>query len=305
MGTPIFVVPVLGALLEAGHEIVGIFCRPDRPIGRGQQVSPNPIKRYAMDHGLSIFQPNSLKSEEVQRKIFELKPNVVVVAAYGRHIPNTILNLPEYGCLNIHPSLLPKYRGPSPVSTAILAGDNTTGVTVMKVTEIMDAGPVIASREMPIEPDDTTENLTQRLFELGAALLIEILPKWAGYSIKAEQQQSTLATTTKLLTREDGEIDWNEPADRIARQVRAYYPWPSSYTLWNGKFLKIITAHPCYSVESSKPPSNVVSLPEGALAVTTAQGALIIDTLQLESGRPLTATEFLTGHRGIIGTCLG
>ncbi|MCL0099613.1 methionyl-tRNA formyltransferase [Dehalococcoidia bacterium] len=304
MGTPTFAVPVLSALLESNYEVVGVISRPDRPIGRGQKMSPNPINRYAMDHNLRISQPVSLRSEEVQRQIFKLKPNVIIIAAYSRYIPNTILNIPDHGCLNIHPSLLPKYRGPSPVSTAILADDNTTGVTVMKVTDMMDAGPIIASREMAIEPDDTTENLTVRLFEMGAELLMETLPKWTACKITAEQQQPALVTTTKLLTRQDGKIDWTEPADLIARKVRAYHPWPGSYALWNGKLLKIITAHTNNSVELSVPPSTVISLSEGILAVATAQGILIIDALQLEGGKPTTASEFLSGHRDIIGAHL-
>ena len=304
MGTPIFAVPVLAALLEGRHEIVGIISRPDRPIGRGQKVSAHPVKRYAVDHNLRIFQPPSLKSEEAQRQISKLKPNIIIVAAYGKYIPNTILDIPQYGCLNIHPSLLPKYRGPSPVSTAILSGDDTTGVTVMKITDMMDAGPVVASREMAIEADDTTENLTQRLFEMGAELLIETLPDWASGKITAEQQQSTLVTTTKLLTRQDGKIDWAEPADLIARKVRAYHPWPGSYAVWNNRLLKIITAHPQDSVELSVPPSNIVSLSEDILAVATTQGSLIIDTLQIEGGKPTTGTQFLLGHRDIIGTHL-
>lgn len=304
MGTPIFTVPVLAALLEGRHEIVGIISRPDRPIGRGQKVSAHPVKRYAVDHNLRIFQPSSLKSEEAQRQISKLKPNIIIVAAYGKYIPNTILDIPQYGCLNIHPSLLPKYRGPSPVSTAILSGDDTTGVTVMKITDMMDAGPVVASREMAIEADDTTENLTQRLFEMGAELLIDTLPDWASGKITAEQQQSALVTTTRLLTRQDGKIDWAEPADLIARKVRAYHPWPGSYTTLKGKLLKIITAHTQNSVELSVPPSNVLSPSEDILAVATAQGALIIDTLQIEGGKPTTAREFLLGHSDIIGTQL-
>lgn len=304
MGTPVFAVPVLAALLEGRHEIIGIISRPDRPIGRGQKVSAHPVKRYAVDHNLCIFQPPSLKSEEAQRQISKLKPNIIIVAAYGKYIPNTILDIPQYGCLNIHPSLLPKYRGPSPVSTAILSGDDTTGVTVMKITDMMDAGPVVASREMAIEADDTTENLTQRLFEMGAELLIETLPDWASGKITAEQQQSTLVTTTRLLTRQDGKIDWAEPADLIARKVRAYHPWPGSYTTLKGKLLKIITAHTQNSVELSVPPSNVLSPSEDILAVATAQGALIIDTLQIEGGKPTTAREFLLGHSDIIGTQL-
>ena len=305
MGTPAFAIPVLASLLDAGHEIVGVFTRPDKPAGRGKRVSAPPIKQYADERGLSVFQPTSLKSVEVLHQMRDLKPDVIVVAAYGRYIPRGILDLPEHGRLNVHPSLLPKYRGPSPVSAAILAGDDTTGVTVMKVTQEMDAGPVIASRETAIGPDETTESLTQRLFELGAELLVEVLPKWAVGEIEAEPQDKSLATTTKLLTREDGKIDWNQPADRIARQLRAFHPWPSAYTQWNGKLLKIVAARPSDTMNSADAPATVIRHGENGLAVTTVAGAIIIDTLQLEGGRPVTAAEFLSGHPDIIGAHFG
>ena len=301
MGTPDFAVQVLASLLDAGREVVGVFTRPDRPVGRGKRMSPPPVKRYSDERGLPVFQPASLKSQEVQRRMSELRPDVIVVAAYGRYIPREVLELPLRGCLNVHPSLLPKYRGPSPVSAAILAGDDATGVTVMKVTEEMDAGPIVTSRRTAIGPDETAESLTRRLFELGAELLVEVLPKWAAGDIEGEPQDQGLATATKLLTREDGEIDWNKPAAFIARQVRAYHPWPGAYTRWDGKLLKIVAAHPSDSIDSTGDSAAFVGLPEGGLAVTTAAGALIIDALQLEGGRPVAATEFLSGHPNVIG----
>lgn len=305
MGTPAFAIPVLASLLDAGHEVVDVFTRPDKPAGRGKRVSAPPIKQYADERSLSVFQPTSLKSEDVLYQMRELNPDVIVVAAYGRYIPRGILDLPKHGCINVHPSLLPRYRGPSPVSAAILAGDDTTGVTVMKVTEEMDAGPVIASRKTAIEPDETTETLTQRLFELGAELLVETLPKWAGGEIEAEPQDKSIATTTKLLTREDGKIDWDQPAVRIARQLRAFHPWPGAYTRWNGKLLKIVAARPSGFADSTEAPATVLGLCENGLAVTTVAGALIIDTLQLEGGRPVMAAEFLAGHPDVIGAHLG
>ena len=301
MGTPSFAVPVLSALLDAGHDVVGVWTRPDRPAGRGKRTVPPPVKRFADERGLAVSQPASLKTPEAPEWLSALSPDVIVVAAYGRMIPLGILTMPPLGCINIHPSLLPKYRGPSPVATALLNGETATGVTIMKIDEGMDTGPILASRQTDIRSAETAEVLTERLFEMGASLLVETLPLWAEREIAACPQDSSEATTTRLLKREDGEIDWGQPAERIARQVRAYHPWPGAYTDWQGRRLKIVAARVSDVSDSIPLPPGQVALPDGGLAVGTGDGVLSVETLQLEGRRAVTAAEFVAGHPGIVG----
>ena len=265
-----------------------------------------PVKRFAEERGLPVFQPASLKREGVRQELSALSPNVIVVAAYGRIIPPDILGLPPLGCVNVHPSLLPRYRGPSPVATAVLNGDAVTGVTIMKLDEGMDTGPILAARETRIEPDEMADALTARLFEQGASLLVETLPMWATGKIEARPQDSDRATTTRLLSKEDGEIDWGVDAARIARQVRAFYPWPGTYTRWAGRLLKVLEAHAApVAAPSPAPTAEVVLLPDGGLAVRSGDGMLVIDRLQLEGRRAATAAQFLLGHPDFVGARLG
>ena len=245
MGTPDYAIPVLSVLLDESYDVVGVYTRPDRPAGRSTRAVPSEIKRFALDRELPVFQPDSLRRDEnARREMASLSPDVVVVAAYGLFLPSEILGLPPLACLNVHPSLLPLYRGPSPVSAAILGGDEIAGVTIIKLDEGMDSGPILAQRETPVGPLETTESLTTRLFDLGSELLTEVLPGWKRGEIRPRPQDDTQATVTGLLTRGDGEIDWSRPAVNIDRQVRAYLPWPGSFTRWSGRLLKIIEAAP-------------------------------------------------------------
>ncbi len=306
MGTPAFAVPVLSTLLEAGHDVIGVYTRPDRPAGRGKRLAPTPVKEYALGRGLHVFQPASLRPQRVQNKLVCLSPDVIVVAAYGLFLPPETLNLPPLGCLNIHPSLLPKYRGPSPVASAVLNGDQITGVTVMKQDEGWDTGPIVAQREAVIGPHETTEDLTARLFEMGASLLVEVLPRWAEGQVQARPQDEADATVTRRLSREDGEIDWGLGALRIARQVRAHHPWPGSFTRWGGKLLKVVDAaavepHP----GGPSPPGLVVSLPEGGLEIATGDGVLEVSRLQLEGRKAVSAREFVAGYGDFVGATVG
>ena len=240
MGTPGFAAPVLPALMDAGHDIAGVYTQPDRPSGRGRRSRPSGVKALAVERGLRVFQPESLRRDEgARRDLASLGPDLTVVAAYGLYIPSDVLAAPRLGCLNIHPSLLPLYRGPSPVASAILNGDGVSGVTVMVVTERMDAGPIVAQKETPIGPEETTPELTARLFQMGAELLLEVLPGWQRGDIRPREQDESRATLTRRLSRDDGRIDWSRPAAEIARRVRAYDPWPGSFTYWRGKMLKM------------------------------------------------------------------
>ena len=306
MGTPAFALPVLGALLDRGAQVVGVFTQPDRPSGRGKQVNAPPAKRLAVERGLPVFQPDSLRGRQVQEELASLAPDVVVVAAYGLLLPARVLETPPLGCLNVHPSLLPRYRGPSPVAAAILNGDQSTGVTIMKLDSGMDTGPIIASRECPIGERDTAEDLTARLFEKGAELLVEVLPRWARGEVRATPQDDDLATLTSRLKKADGEIDWGHEAEQIARQVRAYRPWPGSHTRWRGKVLKVLeaTTSPIEGRPASAP-GVAVEATGGGLGITTARGVLVVRRLQLEGRREAEASEFLRGNAEVVGSALG
>ena len=235
MGTPSFAVPVLSGLtgLE-GHEVVGVYTPPDRSAGRGRKAQSSPIKDYAQEHGLPIFQPASLRSAEVQAELAALQPDLVIVAAYGKLLPKPILDLAPLGCLNIHPSLLPRHRGPSPVATTILNGDKVTGVTIMLLDEGMDTGPLIAQHEFFLKGNETTDVLTATLFELGGTLLEESLTQWQSGALLSEPQDESLASVTRKLERAAGLADWSLSADELERHARAFTPWPGLFTSWNG-----------------------------------------------------------------------
>ncbi|MDP6422596.1 MAG: methionyl-tRNA formyltransferase [SAR202 cluster bacterium] len=305
MGTPDFALPALSGLVDAGYRIVGVLTRPDRRAGRGRRAAKPPIKAFAEEQGLSIFQPASLKRDaEAREQIASLAPDVIVVAAYGAFLPDDTLAVPRLGCLNIHPSLLPRHRGPSPVPSAILAGDEVTGVSVMLLDSGMDSGPILAQRPTPIGPLEYRSELTPRLFRMGAGLLIETLPGWASGEVKAQPQDDAAATITKLLDREDGRIDWTGSAQHVGRQIRAFDPWPGTHTMWRGKSLKILTATPSKSTPASRAAGEVVELTDGGIGVVTGDGVLELTTVQIESKRPAPVGEFVQGYRDFVGSRL-
>ncbi len=305
MGTPAFAVPVLRKLLTDAHEIVGVYTRPDRAAGRGRKVVSTPVKRVALEHGLSVSQPKSLRPREELQRLVELSPEVVVVAAYGLLLPKLDLEAPPHGCLNIHPSMLPRHRGASPVAATLLNGDTVAGVTIMKLDEGLDTGPIVAQRQASIGPRENAEQLTHRLFEIGADLLSEVLPDWRHGRIEARAQDETGATTASRLTKDDGEIDWTRDADHIGRQMRAYYPWPGSYTYWQGKRLKLIEAEALAGEDDSHEPGRVVGSAAGGLAVATGNGVLRLEQLQLEGRKVVGPTEFIQGYPDFVGSTLG
>ena len=294
MGTPAFAVPVLQRLLDAEHNVVSVYSQPDRPSGRGKRPTPTPVKQFALDNGLDIRQPTSLRSDDIQADLTSLSSEMIVVAAYGLFLPPPVLELPPLGCLNVHPSLLPKYRGPSPVVSAILNGDDGTGVTIMKLDEGMDSGPIIAQREASIGNDERTPDLTERLFVLGADLLVEALPAWASGQIEARPQDNGQATITSLVKKKDGQIDWNSSAEHIARMVRAYQPWPGTFTYWGGKLIKLIGAS---ATEGDTLPGHVVSPGGNTISIGTSDGTLQVTSLQIEGKRAMATEEFLQGYR--------
>ena len=302
MGTPDFAVPVLSRLVEVGHDIIAVYSQPDRPAGRGRRLVETPMKRFAGERGLEVRQPNSFRSEAECAGLASLSTEVVVVAAYGLFLPSEILQMPLLGCLNIHPSLLPRYRGPSPVVSAILNGDDETGVTIMKLDEGMDSGPLLAQAKVPIAERETGPDLTRRLFDLGASLLAKTLPGWASGSIQASPQDESQATFTTLVKKEDGEIDWTDDAERIERMVRAYEPWPGTFTHWDGKLLKILDAT---STAGSASPGQLVGLRDGGIGIGTGDDVLAVDKLQIEGRRPSDAQDFVRGYPNFLGSKAG
>ena len=298
MGTPAYVLPVLEALLSPGFQVVGIYTQPDRPSGRGRVAEPPPVKSFALEHGIKVFQPASLRRSEVQRELASLSPDVIVVAAYGKILPSEVLNIPLYGCVNVHPSLLPQYRGPSPVATAILEGEVHTGTTIMLLDEGMDTGPILAARQVPIEPETaTTESLTHLLLGIGADLLSEVLPRWLKSEVTPQPQDDSRATITRKLEKSDGEVNWELSAEEIERRLRAFTPWPGLFTYWQGKLLKILSVRPLAEGIPGEP-GLVVTLdgPEVAVGVVTGKGVLGLKNLQMEGRRAVSSEEFVRGY---------
>jgi len=301
MGTPRFAVPSLERLREE-YEVVAVVTRPDRAAGRGRRVAFSPVKEVALVWGIPVMQPRSLKREEAVASLLELEPQVIVVAAYGQIVPPEVLAIPPFGCLNVHASLLPNYRGASPVAGALLAGEEETGITIMLMDEGMDTGPTLAQARLPIAPQDDRGSLTEKLACLGADLLLETLPRWLEGEIVPRPQEDDEATYTKVLKKEDGLIAWSTSSVEIWRQVRAYNPWPSAYTDCGGRPLKILRAHPIKGERGE--PGLVVATKEGA-AVVTGEGLLALEEVQLAGKRAMGIEEFLRGQRGFVGSRLG
>ncbi|MGQ9839996.1 MAG: methionyl-tRNA formyltransferase [Anaerolineae bacterium] len=314
MGTPEFAVPSLEALVAAGYEVVGVLTKKDQPAGRGQRPEESPVKRVARAHGLAIQQPDTLRSAEAQAALAALAPDLIVVAAYGLILPQAVLDLPRFGCLNVHGSLLPRHRGAAPVAAAILAGDIQTGVTIMLMDAGLDTGPMLSTAAIPIAPDDTTGTLTRKLAELGARLLVETLPRWLAGQVVPQPQPATGATFAPRITKEQGQIRWAEPAWLIERRVRAYQPWPTAYTTWHGQLLKVLWAQAeseeaaagaLGSASESRAVGTVIGGPGGRAGVITGEGILWLQEVQLAGKRSLPIAAFVAGARGFIGSRLG
>ncbi len=306
MGTPQFGVPVLENILSAGFRVAGVYTQPDRPAGRGQEVEPPPVKKLALARGLPVFQPETLNDAVEIAQLVALKPEVIVVAAYSHILRKEVLGLPPKGCINLHPSLLPRYRGAAPVAGAILAGETATGITIMLMDEGLDSGPILTQRQETILPADTTGSLTTRLADRGGRLLAETLPLWLRGDILPRPQDPALATVTRKLEKEDGKLDWRMQAELIWRQVRACYPWPGAYTFWAGRRLKIVSAVP--APQMSAPIGQVVLLPPGHAApvgVGTGKGVLGLLRVQLEGKAETNTPDFLRGARDFAGAALG
>ncbi len=296
MGTPDFAVPVLKLMVLNDYQVTAVYTQPDKPAGRGCRMAFSPVKQEALSLGLKVVQPDSLKKEESFEELAALKPDVIVVAAYGQILTQAVLDLPKYKCINIHPSLLPKYRGAVPVAASILNGDSFAGVSLMQMDKGLDTGPVISQAQIPVLGYDNTGILTHKLSVMGAFLLLEILPDWIKGRIPPRTQDDSAANYFSTITRESGEIDWSEPAEIIWHKVRAYYPRPGCFTRWQGKNIKIIDALPRPEIQSAMC-GQVIILSDGTAGVATGNGILKIVTLQMEGKKPMSSAEFLRGQR--------
>ena len=295
MGTPDFAVPSLEALVAAGHEVVGVFSQPDKPKNRGMKLQPTPVKCCAQAHGLAVFQPTKLRDGTALETIVQLAPDLIVVAAYGRILPQEILSYPRLGCINVHSSLLPKYRGAAPIHWAILNGEQETGVTIMHMALALDAGDIIAQRATPIDPDETVETLHDRLARLGAELLVETVEHLADGTATRTPQPENGGTYASMLSREMSPIDWSRSARAIDCQVRGLIPWPCATAELAGQRFKIYKT--AVGTATDKTPGTLLSAGKKGIEVACGDGqSLWITELQAEGGKRMSAAAYLLGH---------
>jgi len=303
-GTPNFAIPTLRHLLQGPDEVIAVVTQPDREKGRGRKVIPSPVKELCLQHGLTLLQPEKVREEAFQEKMKSLQPELFVVVAYGQILPKSLLKIPKHGAVNVHASLLPKYRGAAPIPWAILKGERLTGVTTMMMDEGMDTGDILLQTEIPIGDDETSKTLHDRLALLGAQLLLETMKAMKTGNIHPIPQDHSKATYAPPFKKEDGRIVWSKEAKEIDRQVRALNPWPGAFAEWNGQLLKIYKGEVREGLSKGK--IRVVSwVGSDFIEVGTGKDSYIIREVQLEGRRRMSVREFLTGHVITVGTVLG
>lgn len=297
MGTPEFAVPTLEGLVRAGHDLCGVFSQPDKPVGRHQNVlQPTPVKACAMTHNIPVFQPVKLRDGTALATIRELNPELIVVAAYGRFLPDEILDYPARGCINVHSSLLPKYRGAAPINWAILNGDAETGVTIQHMAAEMDTGNIIEQTKTPIDPDETAETLYTRLAALGGELLVKVVAEIENGTAQRTPQDHSKMTLAPLLSKELSPMDWNRPAVELHNQVRGLIPWPVAITELGGVRCKVFRTA-VLEERTQKRPGTVLSAGKGGITVACGGGTVVrIDELQADGGKRMKADDYLRGH---------
>ena len=305
-GTPQFAVPTLERLFAEKFSIQLVITNSDEPRGRGQAVQPSPVKQSAMQHELALYQPARLKSDEAREHLAQYHPDAIVIVAYGQIIPQWMLDIPPLGCINLHASLLPKYRGAAPIAWAIMRGEEETGVTTMKIDAGLDTGDILLERREPILGDDTRETLEKRLSVIGAGLMVETLRGLERGDVTPQPQDSSQASMAPKLRKEDGRIDWTRPAPEIARRVRALTPWPGAYTSFRGNLLHIWAAEFVSAGEEWRLAPGAIAIEQGRFAVGCGDGtALVIREVQLQGRKRLSAREFMNGARITSGETLG
>jgi methionyl-tRNA formyltransferase len=295
-GTPQFAVPTLDRLISSFHRVVGVVTQPDRPRGRGQKTTEGPVKARAIGAGIPVLQPPSLKDRQAVADIAAFGADIGVVAAYGKILTESILQIPPLGMVNVHASLLPRYRGAAPVHRAVIAGDSQTGVTIMRVVKALDAGPILATVHRSIDPDETSEDVEHDLARLGADLLVSTLDRLAHGPIQEDAQDDSRATYAARLTKDDGLVDWTRSAVDVHNLIRGLYPWPHAYTFWGERRLILLRSSPSSGTTHAQA-GIVIAAHSEELRVAAGEGHLQILELQAEGRRPMTAREFLAGHR--------
>ena len=302
MGSPDFAIPVLEAVLGLGQEwvVVAAYTSPNRESGRGRQPHRSPVKAFASERGIPTLSPSRLSAEGEVERFEALSADLVVLAAYGLLLPVPFLTGPRFGAVNVHPSLLPRHRGAAPVAGTILAGDETTGVSVIVMDEGLDTGPVLGRREVRLDGTERTPQLTARLFAMGADLLADVLPAYVSGALAPMPQPTEGATVVKRLSKADGLLDWTKPAAVLERQVRAFDPWPGSATTWDGKRLEVLDA--AVGEAGSTAPGTVDI--DGGVGVSTTDGVLVLRRVKLEGRRATAAADFVRGHRAFLGVTL-
>ena len=295
MGSPEFAVPSLEALAH-NFKITGVVTQPDRPAGRGRSLTPPPVKILALELGLPIMQPVRIRQPEAMQQLQVWAPDVIVVAAFGQILRQNVLDLPPNGCINVHASLLPRWRGAAPIQAAILHGDQETGVSIMRMDAGIDTGPVYRKQALKIRPDDTAASLSQRLSKLGADVLLDTLPEILDGNLSPQPQDESQATYAAMLKKEDGELDFSQPAQSLANKVRAFSPWPGAFTTWQGQPLKIHQARAELRASSPHAAGQCVIL-DGYPAIATPNGYLVFDNLQPAGKKAMDGKAFLAGAR--------
>ena len=301
-GSPDFALPTLSALIDSPYRPLAVVTQPDAAAGRGRALRPPPAKELAAQHGIPALQPHRLRDQDAVAEMTALQPDLQIVAAYGQLIPARLLDLPQYGTLNVHASLLPRWRGASPISAAILNGDTETGATIMLLDETEDTGPLLRQRATPIGPAEQAGALSDRLAQLGAELLLETIPAWTAGSITPAPQDDAQATRARRVQKRQGRIDWTQPAAELSRHIRAYTPWPSASTTLGKTPIRITAA--CAAAGNAAPPGQIIRAGD-TIDVATGDGILQIERLQRSGKRELSAAEFLRGYRDLVGQRFG
>ena len=297
MGTPQFAVPILEALIKSGEEILAVVTQPDKPAGRGKKLTPPPVKVLAEKHGLPVLQPSKIKDAAFLASLRELSPEVIVVAAYGKILPKEVLEIPKFGCINVHASLLPKFRGAAPINWAIIAGEKETGVTIMQMDEGMDTGDILLMEKIPIEEGETAGSLHDKLSSLGARLIVKALNLLKEGRLTPRKQPEEGVSYAPMLKKEDGLLDFSRPAAELANLIRGLDPWPTAYAYFRGKLIKFFRPR----VEKGPfqgEPGEILGLDEeGYLRIGTGEGVLKVKEVQLEGKKRISAEEFVRGYR--------
>ena len=296
-GTPEFAAPTLRQLLRSRHPVRGVVTQPDKPRGRGHRVSESPVKRLALEHGVPVIQPDRLRDPSAIDTLRGWAPDIGVVAAYGKLIPDDVLSIPRCGMINVHASLLPRYRGAAPVHRAVIDGETETGVTIMRVERMLDAGPMLAKARRPIGPDETSDVVERGLADMGAGLLLDVVEQIAAGTAREELQDFMVCSYAPKITKDEGLIDWTLPASFIHNRVRGLYPWPHAYTYLDGRRLILLATH-VETAPATAAPGTIVEVSRNHLHVATGhEGRLDLRRVQAEGGRPMAMQEYLAGHR--------